>query len=312
MTAMCTADQSSARAIMQLNDVICQKQTEFERTRWCVLLGGHKLVLKEIADNVLRGLQKFEKIGDLAIGIDPGHAALPWIIIRGCLETVLAERNLMAALLAGTETITFVIGRCRVYEIFLSASSHNDLTHEARQSLENNIVKLYEEILRFLGAAVKLLDSSIVSRTVEAVFETNDVSGFCSRCITLENKAQIAFENLNILQCQQWQKNLGQKATKLQETLSDMQAPLFRIHEKVSVMFENISGTERSNVLQWISKVEYDDNHSSAKEGRVSDTGDWLLCHQQYKAWWNANTSATLWLHGIREQALPQPFVTYV
>lgn len=58
---------------------------------------------------------------------------------------------------------------------------------------------------------------------------------------------------------------------------------------------------ERTEILQWLSKVEYKGAHLDAKAGRIDGTGGWLSRKKEFREWRKSERSGVLWLHGIRE-----------
>jgi hypothetical protein len=59
--------------------------------------------------------------------------------------------------------------------------------------------------------------------------------------------------------------------------------------------------SERSSILQWISKVSYTSHHKRISEGRLEGTGNWLFERQEYTTWISSSVSQLLLLRGIRK-----------
>ncbi|KAF8417864.1 hypothetical protein EV426DRAFT_353287 [Tirmania nivea] len=55
---------------------------------------------------------------------------------------------------------------------------------------------------------------------------------------------------------------------------------------------------KRREVLNWISKVHYQDAHTNASAKRVPDTCNWLRKKEAYIRWAGSSGSAVLWVHG--------------
>ena len=64
---------------------------------------------------------------------------------------------------------------------------------------------------------------------------------------------------------------------------------------------ERLEQDERVGILRWISNIPYETDHYVAGKGRVDGTGEWLIQHEIYKGWRQAESSRFLWLHGTRE-----------
>jgi len=63
-----------------------EKQRHCNEKRWTFTFAGRKVTLKEEADKVIRWLNRFKAVGDVAVNADPIHAGLPWAGIRLVLE----------------------------------------------------------------------------------------------------------------------------------------------------------------------------------------------------------------------------------
>lgn len=62
------------------------KQRLCENRRWTFTIRGHTVKLRDEADKVVRWLDRFKQVGDIAANADPMHAGLPWAGIRFLLE----------------------------------------------------------------------------------------------------------------------------------------------------------------------------------------------------------------------------------
>jgi hypothetical protein len=69
-----------------------QKQALCQSKRWIFTFCGHTLVLREKADNIVKWLDRFKQVGDVASNADPVHVGLPWAGIRFLLEVSITER----------------------------------------------------------------------------------------------------------------------------------------------------------------------------------------------------------------------------
>jgi hypothetical protein len=63
-----------------------QKQAICQAKRWTFPFRGHTVVLREKADNIVKWLDRFKQVGDIASNADPVHVGLPWAGIRLLLE----------------------------------------------------------------------------------------------------------------------------------------------------------------------------------------------------------------------------------
>ncbi len=68
-----------------------KKQATCQSKRWTFKLRGHTVVLREEADKVVKWLDRFKQVGDVASNADPVHIGLPWAGIRVLLEVGITE-----------------------------------------------------------------------------------------------------------------------------------------------------------------------------------------------------------------------------
>lgn len=55
----------------------------------------------------------------------------------------------------------------------------------------------------------------------------------------------------------------------------------------------------RSQVLDWLSNVDFRSNYEDALQVREQGTGQWLIGQELFKSWRDSPLQ-TLWLHGMR------------
>lgn len=81
--------------------------------------------------------------------------------------------------------------------------------------------------------------------------------------------------------------------------LDDLQKPIERIQKKISDLHDNLQGSERCDILNWLSTQPYIQHHDTAKRGILEGTGTWLLKDNLLLDWQRSSASSILWLHGI-------------
>jgi hypothetical protein len=73
-------------ALNQALDAAKEKQRCCIEKRWTFNFAGRAVTLKDEADKVVRWLNRFKAVGDVAVNADPLHAGLLWAGIRFLLE----------------------------------------------------------------------------------------------------------------------------------------------------------------------------------------------------------------------------------
>jgi len=63
-----------------------EKQKECEDNSWKFRFQDKEIILRDVAEKTVFWLNKFKDFGDIAVGFDPVHAALPWAGVRFLLQ----------------------------------------------------------------------------------------------------------------------------------------------------------------------------------------------------------------------------------
>jgi hypothetical protein len=72
--------------LQDLLDAVKKKQEDCEMRQWKFELNGRQIVLRDQAEKIVKWVNKFIDIGDVAVNFDPVHTALPWAGIRFLLQ----------------------------------------------------------------------------------------------------------------------------------------------------------------------------------------------------------------------------------
>ncbi|OJD14083.1 hypothetical protein AJ78_05529, partial [Emergomyces pasteurianus Ep9510] len=278
-------------SIAELVQMTRRKQEECESKYYRFSLRGKQLILRDVAEKVIFWLNKFKGIGDVAVGFDQAHASLPWAGVRFMLQAAVAESEQMGALLVAVERVTYLVGRCAVYE---SLYTPRNTPAEPLQNFHGALVRLYAAVLRLLALSHRLFSKSTAARTLLALVKPNDVLESVASCQDLEIRVDVEAQNCERALSRD-SRELDTKARRLLENLS---TPILRSDDKVSSLLQTITDEEHLKILDWISEVLYGRNHATVKDTRTSGTCEWLLKRLSYMEWKNTSSSMILWLYG--------------
>jgi hypothetical protein len=79
--------------VQQALDMTQHKQEICQAKRWTVIFRGRTVVLREKADNIVKWLDRFKQVGDVASNADPVLIGPPWAGIRLLLEVSVAIKR---------------------------------------------------------------------------------------------------------------------------------------------------------------------------------------------------------------------------
>lgn len=220
-------------------------------------------------------------------------------------QSFVAESQQMGDLLVGTEKVTYLVSRCKIYETLYNpgANSGQALANpgQALANLRAALVELYATILRFLASANRQYNKNTASRAIYAVLNPDAVRQFIQSCQSLEERVDIEAGNCERTYSHAAHTELGKDIEGLKELLKKMQEPIVRVDDQVAALWDRSNRSEQSEILRWTSDVRYEENHKTVREGWTAGTGQWLLKHEKYCQWRKSSASMILWLHGIRK-----------
>jgi hypothetical protein len=100
-------------AIGQVLEAIEDKRKQCLENRWKYKKSnGEIVILRDIFEKMIKWVNKFKEVGDVAIQYDPGHAALPWAGVRFFLQV--SDHN-------ETSTSTLIIPSIRLQSMILKS-----------------------------------------------------------------------------------------------------------------------------------------------------------------------------------------------
>ena len=129
-----------------------QKRWKFKRKN------GDVIILRDVCEKLIKWVQKFKEVGDIAVQYDTAHAALPWAAVRLLLQLSINDVETFGSMAESLEMCSKSITRCSIIEaLYLKETSL------ARDNLGGALVRLYAAILTLLSAALRYYGQSTLS-----------------------------------------------------------------------------------------------------------------------------------------------------
>lgn len=283
----------------QLLELVQGKQQKCMDRKWKFRRSnGEVVVIRDVFEKVVRWLQRFKEVGDVATQYDPAHAAIPWAGVRMLLQIAINDAESLGTIAEGIETVSSLITRCAVLET-IHLPPHRYPLSKAHATLQDALVALYTAILSWLSVAgayyekhpIKRLLRSIVSSgpTLTLIFqEERKVSQLAS---SLHDQiASTTAEAVDVL-------NISFNS--LMSMLRDLQQPVLRVAGALDRMEQSLEAKERQQLVEWLSVVRPLEVHRKVHRGFVENTGQWLLRTKEYTKWCESTASSSLWLRGV-------------
>ncbi|RPB20958.1 hypothetical protein L211DRAFT_462101, partial [Terfezia boudieri ATCC MYA-4762] len=296
-------DNKGSRAAEQLLTVIKEIRGTCEKQKLIDTIDDGKksrrIIVRDLADKLINWVSKFVAVGDILVQYDPGHAAIPWAMVRFILQSAIVHRERMAEIVTNTEYLGNLIVRCVAYEeLYLGESKPRNYS-----SLKLAVEKLYLEILKFLVETAKHLNRTKLGSVLRAILEPEAIreilQGIKSHEQQLAAELELAQRNVAQTNFAVTQSVAEHNHKQLTQLLDDLEKPIQRVVSDLQACYQSVQAKTRKNVLNWITNTEYEAPHHLALQGLLEDTGKWFFDRTEYKEWRSASASSMLWLHGI-------------
>lgn len=163
-----------------------KKQEVCSGKPWVCKVGKREVRARDVAEKVVKWLDRFKSVLDVAVSADPLHAALPWAAVRVVLEIATTEQRQVTALLSGLNMTLFIGHRMLVYYELLVQTSAG----QARDNLVTALIRLEVLILEFLAEAILWSGKGLLPRSCDAFWGDTDLSTFETRCSNLASEVE--------------------------------------------------------------------------------------------------------------------------
>ncbi|KAI0972635.1 hypothetical protein F4678DRAFT_46057 [Xylaria arbuscula] len=243
-----------------------------------------------IIEKFLPVLMKFAAVVDVAVNVDPFHAALPWAAVRFVLIGLAGYTELRSQLLATLTIVASLFVQCdRYQQLYFTPDPALRPREDAMESLKSSIVQAYATSQLFLS--FNLRQQRKKTGHLTAVFKVGEVESYVNELSKCGEKLLEAAEFCENC-C-----NFSNRSSVL-ELLEIAKASHRGIQDQIQIVLDRIDDKERTQLLEWISPVQYGKHHKRVKEDRVLGTCEWLLHNNKFREWDAANSSVVLWLQG--------------
>jgi hypothetical protein len=184
------------------------------------------------------------------------------------------------------------------------------LQHQMRATnlLRTALVRLYASILSFLAEAKRYYTERTGVRIIKSTFhiELPKVTRLKQKIqdeqvAVLEIARLIDAENLRDLNSAI--QNMPSDKENMRRAIDLLEGPMENVNAQLEGIVNRLERMQISELLGWISNIPYIQHHETARKGRLEDSGIWLFDQSDYMSWRMSQSSALLWLHGMRKCA---------
>ncbi|RKK16120.1 hypothetical protein BFJ66_g10844 [Fusarium oxysporum f. sp. cepae] len=260
--------QLNATGTEQIDALIkqtAQKQQELGRT-------SHKF--KKYFDNIIRWLDKFKGIGDVAILAEREQA-----------DTVLE-------LLASTPHFVFsgrVLEMVYTQESMHIGGTQNEvkLSQQGLDNLREELIKLYSALFSALKYCYFISSQHKVKRKATAILNSSELVSIHQGLEAQHKKVIDRGEDCRKILSH----TLSRKSLNL---LRSIQPSLTEIGDRVRELLVRIDESERCETLKSISAILYRAHHEEVSGKRTAGTCEWILKKEKFIRWEESDSSVTI------------------
>lgn len=219
-------------------------------------------------------------------------------------QITVTESQQMGALLITVEEMASLIDHCQIYEaLYLKRKQFRQREwKQAVRNLTSAFMTIYTTMLEFLGSVVHGYGHGGIIQRLQPILNPTKMFCFLDKCQSLTNDLTIELDNCErVVSTRQIQSHPEEHVQKLKQILAGLQMPISRIKSLVAASCTQLADSERVSILQWVSDIDYIENHRFACQWPTAGTGGWFLRHERYHEWHESTISLILWLHGSRK-----------
>ncbi|KAI9704106.1 MAG: hypothetical protein M1836_006967 [Candelina mexicana] len=280
-----------------LKEVQAKRDTAHKKRWKFTKSNGSTIILRDVFEKIVHTVTSCARAVDVAVSTAPLHAAPPWAIIRFLLQVSTMDLGAFCCMSEGVENITCVIARYEIIErLYLHPTTAP--TNGDSKLLNDCVIKVYIKILRYLVKAKKFWSENTAKRIVKSPFTDMEAENNVLQAAIKKADDEV-YRITSLLQDKRRSEKENDTREALERLLKDTTSPIVRMAQDVSDIKDMLDGSQRREILHWLSTVPCELQHAEAARKVVNGTGQWLLDRPELLEWQCSSTSALFWLHGI-------------
>ncbi|KAM0260394.1 hypothetical protein ACHAQJ_002796 [Trichoderma viride] len=249
-----------------------------------IVIGQKEISLRDYATTAVAWLTM---IGDISIQFAPPPSSIIWPAIRALLQLPVAQIEETAAVLGYTEKITGILRRGKVYEVVFT---DKNTAPELLQDLESRLIAVYAKALDMLAYAAQHLMNDFL-KILDEIVNPGQGKSLLAELIQVETDLAKTAECCEIARSA----DADESHTKL---LLGLHESIGQIDDGVRHLLAELEIREMFEALDYFSDIKFGEQHRKKVEMRTQETGHWLLGHNKFQQWEQADNSSILWLQG--------------
>ncbi|KAI4913476.1 hypothetical protein J4E90_005193 [Alternaria incomplexa] len=184
---LATVNTGSGRIVDAVLDEAVTQQRVLAAKRWKMTIRGKEVILRDVLGKIIRWIDHYKAVGDIAVQFNSGAASLPWAAVRFLLQVAVDDKQYLEATIEGIEIVTQTIATYAAVETL-----YMDSNFQLHTQIRSKVLGLYVHILSFLGESIRysnndvtMIDESLQGTSVRSFvlyYYCGDIQGHGGKC----------------------------------------------------------------------------------------------------------------------------------
>ncbi|KAK3357803.1 ankyrin repeat and SOCS box protein 7 [Lasiosphaeria hispida] len=279
-------DLEFARADVRLQpseimQVVEQKKQDCVDKQWVLYTNkaGEKVPVRDVLAKVIDWIDKFKEVGDMAVQFDPGHATIPWAVVKMLLQAAVNDNQTFGTMAESLERISSIVVRYTDLETRVLIR-----TSALTSQLSTALVRLYGSALGFLAHACRYYGQSTLKRTLKSIGKTAKMM-VEEPLLRIEKDEDAVYKLVSLVQSEV-------SGVKLDDILKSIKQSVESFHASYEERCKRLSA--------WINGVDTKNTYETALQYRHDGTCKWILGLDRFRVWESGESGdpRLLWIHG--------------
>ncbi|KAA8902942.1 hypothetical protein FN846DRAFT_954798 [Sphaerosporella brunnea] len=265
---------------------------------------GEAVVVREKFDRIVKGLDRYSKIVDVAIGGQPTIVSICWGTMRSLLFVYLNHVENLQGVVAALETILVTMARCEFYEKIYReslrttlSSSDTHTTAALANSLAEALPEFYCSVLVFVVKAKRYLESS--SNLAKVANALRTFSDYLKPLIDeVAEKEALVKEGANMATMEKI-KAQSKVLLDLEDLMTRFNAQFSSVTDDIKAMRSQFDHIRDEEAQHWLNAERPEALYDINLQHRLDGTCDWILLKEDYQNWERGAGARNLWVMGI-------------
>ena len=136
------------------------QQRALSAKRWKATIGGKEVILRDVLAKIIRWVDHFKAVGDIAVQFNSGAASLPWAAVRFLLQVAVNDKQYLEATIEGIEMVTQKVATYAAME-----DLYMDSDFQLHTQIRSKVLGLYVHILSFLAESIQYFKTNTPSKS---------------------------------------------------------------------------------------------------------------------------------------------------